>query len=389
MNSPAPADIPSRPKPVPAGGGAPTVVLAGFLPPPRNGMAIVTAHVRDALERAGLLLGVQDLTVPREAKGLEARWIKLRKVLVTIALLAARRGTPGRQFYTHCDANSGKLYTLLLCAAARAFGYRTLLHHHSYFYINQYSPLIALIIKVMGVEGRHLLLCDCMAQDFAARYRDALAGPVPTAIAHNRVWFPRRQPDRLPRGPAITIGHLGNLTWEKGSGTFLDLFESLRERGVDARAILLGDTLDTALNAKIAEVAGRHPKTFRHIETGAPAPEVKDGFFNAIDFFVMPTQYKVEAQPLVLIEARAMGVPVIATDRGCIRGDHEGGSNLIVPSGDNFVQVAGDWLVERRFEAGDGAAAPGDVNADLEGFYRVFSATTTAMHNTLATRGAE
>lgn len=358
-----------------SGAGAPIVVLCGVLPPPRNGMAIVTSHVRAALEAAGLLLAQQDITVGRGISGINRHFAKARKVLQSMALLHARRHTPGRCFYTHCDANSGKIYTLLLCLVARFYGYRTYLHHHSYFYINQYSPLIALIARIMGPRGRHILLCECMERDFAARYASAMGGSVPTTVVHNRLWFPRRQPDKPAAGETITLGHLGNLTWEKGSGAFLDLFEALRGRGVDARAILLGDTPDENLNAKIRDVAQRFPDTFRHLEDPAPTAEIKDGFFNAIDYFVMPTQYKVEAQPLVLIEARAMGVPVIATARGCIRDDHEGAPNLVVDADADFVDVAGGWLAERRFAsvpAGAKRAPEPDIGADLEHFRQIF-----------------
>ncbi len=50
----------------------------------------------------------------------------------------------------------------------------------------------------------------------------------------------------------------------------------------------------------------------------------KDAFFAGLDLFVFPTEYRFEAQPIVLYEAMAQGVPVLSVDRGCIREQAEG-----------------------------------------------------------------
>ena len=59
--------------------------------------------------------------------------------------------------------------------------------------------------------------------------------------------------------------------------------------------------------------------------------EVRD-FYQDIDVFLFPTIHKHEAEPLVVIDAVASGVPVIATDRGCI-------DYLLGNSGGRVLQV--------------------------------------------------
>ncbi|OYU71979.1 MAG: hypothetical protein CFE32_25085, partial [Alphaproteobacteria bacterium PA3] len=51
---------------------------------------------------------------------------------------------------------------------------------------------------------------------------------------------------------------------------------------------------------------------------GAVGAEEKKRFFEAVAFFVFPTQYKNEAEPVVILEALSAGVPVVAFQRGCI-----------------------------------------------------------------------
>ncbi|MBH0200385.1 MAG: glycosyltransferase family 4 protein, partial [Nitrospira sp.] len=62
--------------------------------------------------------------------------------------------------------------------------------------------------------------------------------------------------------------------------------------------------------------------------------EEKRALFDSADIFVFPGVQQ-EGQPLVVIEAMAAGVPVIFTDRGCIRDTvSDGEAGLEVPIGD-------------------------------------------------------
>lgn len=64
--------------------------------------------------------------------------------------------------------------------------------------------------------------------------------------------------------------------------------------------------------------------------------ENKARFFNDIDVFVFLTTYLNEAQPTVLFEAMAHGIPVISYDRGCIRSQVADGGNVF-PQGANII----------------------------------------------------
>jgi glycosyltransferase involved in cell wall biosynthesis len=330
------------------------VVVVGPLPPPRNGMAIVDGYVSKALADAGLLIETCDTA--NSIEGPARHLDKLKKTFRAIGTLYARRATENRTLLHPCDARSGKFYTLGLCAAARVLGYRIFLHHHSFFYINKFSPLIAVINRVMGKSGRHIILCDCMDKAFHARYPQSIAGPMRSIVVGNEIWYPPPAPDRPPPGQTISIGHFGNLTWEKGSGTFLDLFDDLRDRGVDVHAYLMGLATDPALNEKLEKSRARHGDRLHMLDS--TDQEARKKFYASIDFFVMPTQYKVEAQPLVLIEAGEHGIPLISIDLGCIGEDHDHAPNLIVSPNDDFVGVVGPWLAERKFEARTDRPAP-------------------------------
>jgi glycosyltransferase involved in cell wall biosynthesis len=328
------------------------VFLVGPLPPPRNGMAIVNGYAKKALEDAGALALAHNTAADPDARGVAKHFGKFNKTVAAIGALYTGRKTPNAAMLHPCDAKIGQWYSLALIAAARALGYRIFLHHHTFYYINRHAPLIQLMVRIMGNKGWNLLLCECMEEAFRDRYQI----PMQTVVAHNSIWYPPGLPDRAPPTDTITIGHFGNLTWDKGSGTFLDLLDDLRRRGVDAHALLMGSATDPKLNAKIDDAKARHGDRLQLLDSTDMAARAK--FYASIDFFVMPTQYKVEAQPLVLIEARERGIPVISTDLGCISDDHGHAPNLVVSSEADFANVVGTWLAERKFEQADAPPPP-------------------------------
>jgi glycosyltransferase involved in cell wall biosynthesis len=332
----------------------PRVIVVGGLAPPMVGMGIVTSRVLEALSARNKTLGVVNLTLTH-LSGARRQVSKIGRILEGAQLLWKNRRVEGRTLYMPCDACGGKIYMLFLALIADRLGYRTFLHHHTYVYVYEHDNLIAMIARAIRKSGVHVMLCHCMERQFLEQYANDVDGPITTTVLKNEILFPRIEPDRLPRGERITLGHLSNLTWEKGSGEFLDLFTGLVDAGADVHIQLAGEAADPVLDAKIRDVVARFPDRVKWI--AKTTTENKAQFFGEIDFFVFPTRYKVEGQPLVLAEARARGVPVISIDRGCIGEDHAGSPNLIVGQSDNFNAIVSEWLLMRRFEI-DAASAP-------------------------------
>jgi glycosyltransferase involved in cell wall biosynthesis len=345
------------------------VILIGGLPPPYTGMAIVTRFVLAELERSGRVLEAINLVPDHSVGWLRMHLRQLAAVLGGALTLVRHAGRARRRLYMPCLAGETMIYMLFLGGLARILGYRILLHHHSFSYVDAGSTLMSILVRALGPHTVHILLCKCMESRFRARYG---AARLLTAVLGNDLFMPRMLEDRLPAPGPVTIGHLSNLTWEKGSGVFLDLFEALLAQGADARAVLAGKAGDPTLNARIAEVAARHGDRFAHLAD--VTPDNRDAFLDRLDFFVFPTRYRIEAQPLVLFEARARGVPVISIDRGCIGEDHAGWPNLVVRQDEDFVAVAGRWIVERRFASPSGARqeTPRDRDRELAQFLAHF-----------------
>lgn len=314
----------------------PHVVVTGRLPPPVDGMSRVTALVLDRLRerlRGRGSVEVADLSPGWNGGGLGYHRRKIGRVLATMGRLAGGVRRADRRFYMPVDSGWGALYTTALAGTARLFGYERTLHHHSFATIAKPTWRMRLLTKVAGEDCTHVLLCPAMQMRFQRIYPAART----CMTMSNAIFSP---PDAAPRRPRaagpLRIGHLSNLCDDKGLDTLFTLLRALQVAGVEARLVLAGPGLKPSDNAMIAAglMAFDGAVEYRGPLGGAD----KDAFYRDIDVFVFPTRYRNEAQPLVLFEAMAAGVPVIAHDRGCIGSDIP--RDGLVAQGADFVAAA-------------------------------------------------
>jgi glycosyltransferase involved in cell wall biosynthesis len=123
----------------------------------------------------------------------------------------------------------------------------------------------------------------------------------------------------------FTFGMLGRLSWEKNHGLFLDAAARLRDRKISARFLIGGD------GPERAAIASRASALKLNIEL--PGYVATSEFLAQTDSLVICS--RIENQPLVVMEAMARAIPVIATNVGGLPdlvGD--GVTGLLVPADD-------------------------------------------------------
>jgi len=308
------------------GAVAKVLVLAPF-PPPIHGFSFMMLRLTQTLEK--------EHEVSRKNIGTSVENPVLRYLLLTFHALAAIpivclfRATGGQFVCIGVNGGRGLLFTLMLAIACRVLGLGVRLHHHSYAYIHKCSNLMHILVQ--SSDGEHVFLSKQMQRQFSALY--PLARPfhvVPNATFVS----PRHSSQPLKR--PLRIGFLSNLSREKGLFQFLELAEKLQLSGADCEVILAGGTSDLADAKAIQESA-----VTKYL--GPVYGAEKDAFFDEIDVFVFPTDYANEAQPTVIYEALASGIPVIARGLGAIE-QQVGKAGLTVPPSDDFVDVAFNFV---------------------------------------------
>lgn len=114
-------------------------------------------------------------------------------------------------------------------------------------------------------------------------------------------------PPRAPDG-ALRVVCVGRLVPDKGQSLLVDAVAILRERGVDARLELVGDGPDRGhLESHVADLGLRDAV---HL-AGAVGQDTMREHYAAADVFCLPSF--AEGVPVVLMEAMAMGLPVVTT----------------------------------------------------------------------------
>lgn len=132
------------------------------------------------------------------------------------------------------------------------------------------------------------------------------ASRLPLGVALDR-WPPRPPRRREPGAPARLI-HVGSLNTVKGQSMLLEVTRVLRDDGIRFHLDIVGpDTLDGRVQRLAAELGVSGHVTFHGF---VPNLKLRD-LVEAADLLLITSYH--EADPVVLLEAAAAGVPAVST----------------------------------------------------------------------------
>jgi Glycosyl transferases group 1 len=285
------------------------VTFVGPFPPPAHGQSIATEALASRLEAAGIQLDRRDVTA-------KSGWGKIFKHLRAAVALTADSGP----CYISLNSNSGMWLSALLAAAARLRGRATFIHHHAYDHVRRRRSSMIATALLAGPKAVHIVLGPRMAADIVRSTPE-----VKCTMVLNNAGLVQSGADRPPRTPnaPISLGHLGNLTREKGILQVVEAAIAAHGQGHDITLHVAGPCHDEWASRALSLAEQRlGSRLFYHGPVGEAA---KAEFYSKIDVFLFPSAYKNEAEPLVLLEALASGVMCVATRMGCIEDDLRGG----------------------------------------------------------------
>lgn len=208
----------------------------------------------------------------------------------------------------------------------------------------------------------------------------AFLDPARVALVWNAVEMdalaPVGPPAERPPGAALRLVCVGRISAEKGHAVLVDAMRIARDAGVEARLSIIGvGALVADLRARIA-AAGLEDRIAMEGFVDDPMASIREA-----DLLVMPSLQ--ESLPLVVLEAMALGVPVLASSAGALpQVVLDGQTGFVVPTGDAPAMAAaiGVAAADREALARMGLAAR--QRALARHSMEIYAADTAAQYET-------
>ena len=340
-------------------------------------------HLAVGLARAGhavvlLAIGERQVdTEPLEAEGIETVALGARGRLGKLRALPAMRRHARRAELVHCtgwDATLwGRLAALLagrpavitehtpgrdsqVAGTEGRAGVRTIAAH------NRVLDRVTYATIAVGAWQRQLLIGEGVRPESIVH----IPNGVPVAELRRRAAAgPGRASLGIPEGAPVAI-QVSRFAPQKGQRTALRALGRVREGLGDLRLLFVGGEGDVESVEREARAMGADWASFLGVREDVP------GLLDLADLAVLPSE--AEGLPMTLLEAVAVGTPIVATDVGDVRWFLETtGAGICVPAGDEdafaaaCAEVLGDAALRERLGA---AARAGAAEFDAERMVR-------------------
>jgi glycosyltransferase involved in cell wall biosynthesis len=321
-------------------GRQPVALVIGPLPPPLMGPAIGTEMIHGAFERSGVrvvLVNTQDRRTIFNMGVLDLRNVVLGVCHVAQTAVLAARERPDVAYLPISQGRWGYVRDAALMAVLRALQCPFVVHLRGSAFQTFYAGsgrLERLVIRrTLGWAARGIVLTPELVHVFdglipAGRIRtleNGIRDPYPggiAAVAERR----RRRARASPR--SLRVLYVANDWTMKGAPT---LVQALAHPGLEEVELRLAGAPREGEVREAQELAGRLGLLGRIRVVGSISGEAKADEYAWADVLAHPTEN--DGQPLVVIEAMAAGLAVVASRIGGIP-ETLGDDGLLVQSGD-------------------------------------------------------
>lgn len=309
-----------------------SVLCVVQLPPPVHGVSVMNTISVEVLRQFG---DVSCTVVPigtsvnnRDVSALSVRKLWLTgRFFVRYAVALCR--FPQVVYFPFSPVGLNAYRDVLVVGMARCVGAQLVLHLHGTniqrLIVRQpcWRPILRWVFRGAAVITQSLRL----KEDISGVY-DGDPCIIPNTIAAESGLMPTCKKNR----ERASLLFFSNLQKEKGVLTFIAMLAELARRGLSFDAVIAGSPYILRVE-DVQRVVEQYGLSGRVRVTGPLYGQDKARTFSGADVFVLPSEN--EAFPLVVLEALASGLPVVASSVGAIRDIVRDGVNGFVIDDDD------------------------------------------------------
>jgi glycosyltransferase involved in cell wall biosynthesis len=300
----------------------PAVLVIGPTPPPYHGVAIVTKALLNSDLRSHFNVAHLDLSDRRGIAFVDhpdlhdvvlflKQWARLLSTLI--------RERPRVVYLPISQSAVGFLRDSLLIWPSYLWGGHIVLHLHGGHFRIWYEScgrmMKAYVRRVLKPAKRVIVLEESLKTIFRGLVDDGKISVVP-----NGVGWDKREPsmETFPKRRKHRVLYLSTVNRQKGALVLLAAIPLVERVRSDVEFVFAGPWSSERDRADAERFITEQNLDELVSFIGPVEGEEKQALYMSADLFVFPGIQQ-EGQPLVVLEAMAAGIPVIFTDRGCLR----------------------------------------------------------------------
>ncbi len=301
----------------------PGILVMGPTPPPHHGVSMATQALLESDLGREFRLTLVDLADRRGIEHVDKPdlydvWLFVRQWSRMIRALLMER--PRMVYLAISQQMVGFLRDSLFILPCALLRRRVVLHLHGSNFRHWYDNLSAwarLFVRfVIRRADRVIVLGDSLRPLFTGLLPAERLAVVPNGIPWGTRSAPHVSPDAHRR---FRVLYFGTLSRSKGVFILVEAIPSVLQVKKDAEFVFAGPWFRPEEQAQALGFVHRYSLDAHVTFTGAvTTAEEKQRIYESADLFVFPGVQQ-EGQPLVVLEAMAAGLPVIFTNRGCLR----------------------------------------------------------------------
>lgn len=287
----------------------PKVLLIGPFPNPVSGVSLANQVVLEGLRKNKVNVDFIDTEYQKELKDSHGQFSlsKLRSFKMYLSLPKVLQNeviyiTVGQSFF-------GLMKYLPFLILAKIFGKKSIMHLHGGHLKTEYEQLKGIKKKVfyhtLNLFDQFIVLSPILKNQLAF-----LKNEKPIHAVYN--FFQDSLIENFniedKNYKELQLIYLSNLLPEKGINIFLQALLNLQNRGIAIKTKIAGNVVPT--NTEVLEII----ENLEAVEyVGAVGLQKKSEMLKKSNVFVLPTYYKMEGQPISILEAMAMGNAIVTT----------------------------------------------------------------------------